>query len=357
MVIDQVCLVPDVPAFFEAIAAWDERHFFPILIDEPAWTLPFLRAFRPARVVRYPSRGDGSPRPSGMPRSLADRLALWQAALGAVARAWSSPFRPDSDLPPGGAPPHWLGATPPGLVLTAPESPMLAGAVALAAGRFQPLVRLEPSSWSLDAQGGPSRSLRYGDVLTLSQAWGFALRVESRIAALAPRYDRLGDDCDFLTIAGDWPYRYNNDAERGAARGIQALDDLIGRVLEDEPSADGLNASRRRWAYAGRLLGDPAASVARAMGSLFLEPAATLLWDTYGTKKPWSDYTLGPAADRLSRTLPGPGVIFHRAGARADLASWHRVADPSSRFGLVWLNSSGGPRRFAIAGGPGRPTN
>ena len=37
-----------------------------------------------------------------------------------------------------------LGATPPGLVLAAPDSPMLAGAVALAAGHFQPLVRLEP---------------------------------------------------------------------------------------------------------------------------------------------------------------------------------------------------------------------
>ena len=57
LVVDQVCLVPDLPTFLEAIAAWDERHYFPILIDEPAWTLPFLRAFRPARVVRYAGPG------------------------------------------------------------------------------------------------------------------------------------------------------------------------------------------------------------------------------------------------------------------------------------------------------------
>ena len=44
-VIDQVCLVPDVPAFLEAIAAWDDRYFFPILIEQPATVLPFLRAF------------------------------------------------------------------------------------------------------------------------------------------------------------------------------------------------------------------------------------------------------------------------------------------------------------------------
>ena len=49
VVVDQVWLVSDLPAFLEAIAAWDERHYFPILIDEPAWTLPFLRAFHPAR--------------------------------------------------------------------------------------------------------------------------------------------------------------------------------------------------------------------------------------------------------------------------------------------------------------------
>ena len=46
----------DLPTFLEAIAAWDERHYFPILIDEPAWTLPFLRAFHPARVARYTAK-------------------------------------------------------------------------------------------------------------------------------------------------------------------------------------------------------------------------------------------------------------------------------------------------------------
>jgi len=63
LVIDQVCLVPDVSSFLEAIAAWDERHFFPILIDEPHWVLPFLRAFRPARVVRAALRLESSLKP------------------------------------------------------------------------------------------------------------------------------------------------------------------------------------------------------------------------------------------------------------------------------------------------------
>ena len=358
--VDQVCLVPDVTSFFEAIATWDERHFFPILIDDPAWTLPFLRAFRPTRVVRFAARGDGraaSTRPAGSPSSAADRLALWQAAMDAVARAWSDASPTNGRFRPAGAPPRGLGPTPPGVVLTAPDSPMLAGAVALAAGRFQAMVRLEPGMWSLDETNGEARVYRFGDVLTLPQAVRFARRLEGRVASVTPRYDQLGDDCDFLTIAGDWPYRYENHVERGAVRGIHALDDLIGRNLEGEPDAQGLNATRRRWAYSGRLIGDPAASVARAMGALFLQPAAALLWDTYGTGGPWSAYSLVPMADPLARSSTGPRGVYFRAGPRADLASWHRVVDPMNRFGFVWINSSGSPRMFNIPGGPGRPAD
>jgi hypothetical protein len=344
-----------VTAFFKAIAAWDERHFFPILIDEPVWTLPFLRAFRPRRVVRF---GGEAGRPAATarasPSTPAARLAVWQTALRAVARAWCGPSVPNTGLAPAGAPPRWLGPTPPGLVLSAPESSMLAGAVALAAGRFQPLVHLHLDSWSIGPRNDPPSDGHIADPLTLAQAWQFAQRVETRVAAVFPRYDQLGDDCDFLTIAGDWPFRYINDAERGPARGIHALDDLLGRALEDNPSPQGLERYRRRWAFSGRLLGDPAASVARAMAALFLEPGRMLLWDTYDAVPPWTAYTLAPAAATFGRALRGGGPIVYGSGNAADLASWHRLVVPDQRYGLVWLNSSGGPGSFEIAGGPGR---
>ncbi len=358
VVVDQVCLVPDVPSFFEAIAAWDEGHFFPILIDEPAWTLPFLRAFRPARVVRYAANRAGEAKPG--PRrsgsgSAAARLELWLDAVGAVSRAWSTPG-PDERRSPGGASPRGLGETPPGLVLSSPDSPMLAGAVALAAGRFQPLIRLEPDLWDLH-DPGDSSAIRYEEVLTLPTAWRFARRLESRVEGVTRRYAQLGDDCDFLTIAGDWPYRYDDDVEGGMARGIHALDDLIGRNLEGEPDARGLNGARRRWAFAGRLLGDPAASVARAMGALFLAPDAALLWNTYASGQPWSAYSLAPAAGRFARAGVAPRGIFHAAAQSASLANWHHLMDPSNRFGLIWLNSTGSPTDFSITGGPGRPAD
>ena len=206
-VVDQVCLVPDVASFLEAIALWDEQSFFPILIDEPAWTLPFLRAYRPARVVRFSVRarlaGPAAPAVSGSPPAASD--PVWPQALEAVSRAWSGQAQPNGTLPAADRPPRQLGATPPGLVLANPQAPMFAGAVALAAGRFQPLVRLDAPGNFIASPGNSLPIGHFHDVLSLAEAVQFARSVEIRVAGVVPDYQRLGDDCDFLTIAGDWP--------------------------------------------------------------------------------------------------------------------------------------------------------
>ncbi len=143
LVVDQVCLVPDLPTFLEAIAAWDERHYFPILIDEPAWTLPFLRAFQPARVVRYTSKPHASASVSDAKSGSAPLRgeAAWLKAIDAVRRACSTPPKGDNatDGPPSSANSQ---ANTPGLVIADPDSSTIGAAVALAAGHFQPLVRL-----------------------------------------------------------------------------------------------------------------------------------------------------------------------------------------------------------------------
>ena len=96
VVVDQVCLVSDLPTFLEAIAAWDERHYFPILIDEPAWTIPFVRQFHPARVVRYrgkKNRARSSSEANGTGGSAHGETA-WLEAIDAVRRACSTPPEP-----------------------------------------------------------------------------------------------------------------------------------------------------------------------------------------------------------------------------------------------------------------------
>jgi hypothetical protein len=354
LVVDQVCLVRDLAAFLEAIAGWDERHFYPILIDEPAWTLPFLRSFRPARVVRFSgsARARGSTFEVKGPGDLLRSEATWLTAIGAVRRACSTP--PNAAGTKEGSPGD-SGPAPrtPGLVLADPDSATIGAAVALAAGHFQPLVRLGAFHLPPGVRGASESTRRLGDVLSLPEAWGFARRVEARVAASILKYDQLGDDCDFLTLAGDWPYRYEVDGVDGPARGIYALDDLIGRALVGGPSPGGIERSRRRWAYTGRMIGDPAASVARAMGTLFLHPRSALLWNTYQGGTPWSTYTVKSASEHLRRLLPGP--IEQAEGPQADLNRWHRTALPVNRFGLFFINTSGGQDNFSITGGRGRP--
>lgn len=350
IVVDQVVLVPDVPTYLEVIAAWDQRRYFPILIDDPAWTLRFLRAFRPARVVRVD-------RPAG-PRSTPapDGEAAWQAAERAVALAWTSETSALDDEPSGGQVPRGVGPTPPALVLSYPDSPMLAGAVALAAGRFQPIARLEP----IVARPGPDsksapRRMRFSDRLSLDEARAFAREVEGLAAAVTGTHGGLGDACDFLTLAGDWPYVYRNDVEDGQVRGEHAVDDLVGRILDGSDA--GLAQALDRWAFTGRLLGDSTASVYRAMCALFLDPEPAILWNTYRGGRAWSDYGMKDAEEVLRRLWPRATVPVHREGEEADLSAWHRAFDPVNRFGWVMVNSSGGPRQFSIAGGPGRPAD
>ena len=311
-VVDVVCLVPDAATFLEAISQWDERHFFPILIDDVEYTFKFLRAFRPARVVRYP----------GKARALAPDV-VWDRAVAAVGRAWG----PDGATEPlrGDVVPKTLGPTPPGLVVSYPGSPALAGAVALAAGRFQPLLRWEAAKKSADD-------------LTLDEAGLHDRQLTGVIAACVPDHDKLGDGCDFVTLAGDYPYRYIENGK------VSAFDDLILRAP----------ASRSRWGYAGRLLGGPVVSVYRAMCSLFLTPETAVAYNTYAEgDRPWSDYAMTSAAARLDHVLP----TRHIHGDRANLAGWHSNFDPVNRQGLALINTHGSPMSFYLPAGPGGHTS
>ncbi len=311
-VVDIVCLVPDVPTFFEALATWDDTRFFPILIDDAETNLKFLRAFRPAKVVRFPKAAEPVP-PEG----------LWQSALDAVGRSWTGADDAPQD---GGSVPKDLGPTPPGVVVSAPESPSLAGAVALAAGHFQPLLR-----W--DVPKGAKDEISSEEALTLVN------ELQLRIDAKIKDYGKLGDSCDFITLAGDWPYRYV--VREGEFPGTSVLDDLIGRGRSGE-----------RWAYAGRLIGDPEDSVYRAMCSLFLQPEKALLFNSYEQQnEPWATYDMAPAARRLGERLSEVS-LRHRAGSvPPDLAGWHRAFDPMNQAGLVLINSKGGPDTFDLPGG------
>ena len=318
LVVDVVCLVPDTPTFLEAISLWDAKHAFPILIEDTEQALRFIRAFQPARVVRFTRKekvAETSPEET------------WNAAVSSVGRSWRDPDQEDAPIPSGNAIPKGLGPTPPGVVVSEPASLSLPGAVALAAGRFQPLLRWEP---------GRTRS----DKLSLEDAVKLAIDLESRVNNLTPKHEALGDDCDFLTLAGSWPRRYVIPGE-GRKAGEAAFDDLLGRVP----------GRFNRWAFAGRLQDDPRLSVYQAMCSLFLQPESGLLFNGYDEQeKPWSDYRMDRASRRLGQILP---VTESSGPEEGGMAGWRRVFDPVNRHGLVLINSSGGGEVFNTRNGTG----
>ncbi len=310
-VVDQVALVPDLATFLDVIATWDRERWFPVLIEDAESTPRFLRAFRPSRVVRPPA----SRRQVGPGHA-------WARALEAVGSAWDEPGAAGPGLK-GDSPPWAIAPTPPGAVLSAPDAPMLAGAVALAAGRFQPLLRFD-------------RPERYGDVLSPAEFLRFDEALTARVAGAIPHHAEIGDDCDFLTLAGDWPYRYR-DARSGED---SAVDDAIART-----SWDG-----SRWAFAGRLLGNPADSAYRAMCSLFLATDEATLFNGYDEQAPsWSGYSMREAATRLDDLVP----TTHLSGARdGSPEGWHEAFDPWNRSGLVLVNSHGSPTIFHLRDRP-----
>jgi hypothetical protein len=305
-VVDQVCLVPDVATYYEALATWDEGHYFPILIDDVDLTFKFIQAFRPARIVRYPSRAkdvEGEER--------------WKRAVKAVGDAWTAADVPPSERLRGDTPPTRLEKTPPGIVIAGASSPALPGLAALAAGRFQPLARLETSK-------------TYGDILSPADLNSFVEAFDAVVRAKIPSFDRLGDDCDFVTLAGDYPYRYQD--------GHMAIDD---RIARGGPGAE-------RWAFTGRLMGDARRSVYAAMCSLFLQPESALLFSGYPEDTdPWRFYSLRPALDHLRPILPTTLATGER---RATFKAWHEIFDPANRFGLLFINTKGDPGVFYLFG-------
>jgi hypothetical protein len=310
-VVDAVCLVPDLATFLEVVGTWDADHYFPVLIDDATYALKFVRAFRPSKVIRYPKR---------VIQTSPD--AIWETAVSAVGRSWSRAG--EAKAPRGDQKPANRGLSTPGVVVTSAFSPSFAGAVALAAGRFQPLLRWEPNR-------------QFGDRLKEDEASQLILELETKISELFPKHARLGDECDFVTLAADYPYEF--EVTSPPVTGRFSFDDRLGFVPR----------SNQRWAYTGRLMGDPVTSAYRAMCSLFLQPDSALLIDTY---EPNGDFMLyGMTTAR--RTLTSHMRVSAFSGVEAGIDGWRHVFRPENRAGLLLINSSGIPEKFNVRGGIG----
>lgn len=337
-VIPTLVLVPDEAAFLSAISSWrttDEGAVrFPILIDRGTYAdqqriARFVRTFKPESVVTWkPPVEKAAPLP-------ADRTARQRRIEDALVSAWGADA-------PGKLKARWehFKFTPPGVVAMWADDPAWTGGLALAAGRGQPIVWLQP-------RGGGA-----GNLAMESDADAMRADLEAALKLCDFPFDQLGDAIDAITLAMNAPPKVLlSDKD---PRKMLALTDLVGR------SRDG-----KRFAWAGQVLGDSAQSAYSAMCSLFLpRPSRAWLFDGYEDTKPWVMFDASDAAEKLQAA--GIECVVDDPAKGGSLEDWrNRIAGTSTDaaspatlgFGVdaqfISVTTSGNPDFFELKPGFG----
>ena len=309
-VVDQVVLVDSERAFVAAIEQWTEGKFWPVLFDDNWFAPIFIEAFEPDRVMRFELAGDAG--------AFENEAAMGDRVRLSVHQHNDHVMKAISKHPPR-----------PGLVAMCPTQSVGLGGLALARGRLQPIVLVDD----------PPNANQLFDLKKLSS-------FNAALLMAAHRWKILSDESWLgLTLAVELPTRYEMPKEATAKQGHarRAVDDLLGRTKQ------GL-----RLAVVGRLMGPGERSVYQAMSSLFLQPRTALLLNTYGKRKgeTWARFDQQAAADILSRWYDVVALV----GDTATGDHVRRATRPTSPFDMIWINSSGGGRRWTIDKG-GSPTD
>lgn len=319
-----VVIVGDGGSYVEAISHWTPRRRFPVLIDDgtPAARediARFVRAFKPAHVVRFAAKQAAPPQPLD---------TIEPAALfAAVARVWGVQGEKPSQ---GQVLDAWkkIGYEPPGLIVTQSNDGAWPAALALSAGRSEPVVFI-PVRQAVD------------EFLTVQQADDLEAQVEAAASVSGFSWEGIGDALDAVTMCNNAPARMQG----GKDGEYLALTDRIGRVSKG--TEDG-----KRWAWCGQIFGNPEQSCYRAMCSLFLTSHRGWIFDGYGTGKPWSDYDGTAAGENLKKVGMNVEVLdTPRQGAK----DWRLRAARAVDADLILINSSGNPDFFKLEPGQCKP--
>lgn len=309
-----VVLAPDAPTALGAMAMWTPAARFPVLIDDGSARARediarFVRAFGPDRVIAIPA-------PDA-------RVALAPSSMveHAYAQVWGA-SSPDA------IPARWgdtNGIAPPGVVVASEADAAWISAAALAIGRGQALVWVDPP------RGALGRNLRPEEAGALDAAIRDALR------HLGLAWRDLGDTIDAVTLCLNISARLAPPDDRGP----RALTDRIGRHENGD-----------RWAWAGQVLGDAPESLYRATCALFLnDPKRAWFVDGYQDEAPYNRYTVVGAAALMQEA--GAEVTVDRTDA-GSLGQWLRRGATAVDAGFIHVNTAGHRRWFNL--NPGRAT-
>jgi hypothetical protein len=312
--VDQVVLVPDEATYIDELARWSPQGRWPVLFEDGHLAPMFIRHFGPGRVIRRePADNEQAAAPVTKRRIEATVIRVWGG-------------NPQQDTIRGVCDRH--GYVPPGVVIASTNDPAWAAAVALAAGRGQPI------GWLDESSANPNRMLDAEAARRLSKA------VDDLVTATGYPHDRLGDAIETITVCRAVAGRAEIPFPGGAPT-IVAVTDLLGRRDNGE-----------RYAFAGWIFGDHARSAYTAMCSLFLTRHRFLLVNTYPAGDPWGAYDTKVAAmalaDRGFTTLS-------RRGRDAGLRAWLAALPGGVSGDVLAMNSKGNAGFFDLTDGRAYP--
>jgi len=316
-----VYVVPDLSTFLYWIGEWDVDYKFPVFIGKDEYVEKFIFAFKAEKIIYSKPVNLGKVDKTLVYNAL---YASWgPEGVKEVKNVNKNRLKERLKR---------LQIKPKGIVFTNLESEELAGGIALACGRKQLLDFYNPGLPYAHRATSEEKEVIRKKLISRIKDWGYA-------------YKELGDEIDYITLALDIPYRYQNG---------YSLDDAINRL---EPK------NETCFAYVGRLLGiakpnnshltesnppeaDNSAGrsmpLYQAMCSLFLRVDKALFFDRWPDK--WQRRT-SEAAWEITDYVPALQV----AKQHSSLKRWREIMKGGNSYPFVYINTSGPPTRWGDA--------
>ncbi len=328
MTVPVVIVVNNAESYLTAISGWEGPARYPVLWDDGTDAsrediARFVRAFRPERVLLL--TGDGGRRWGG---ERAEKQELFEAVLGQAFNEKIGSWREALDQLAKD------GVVSPGIVVTDAQDPAWPAALALAAGRMQPVAFV----------GAPSPVWK---TMSVEDSDALETEIERAARATGRSWEAIGDDIDAVTLALNTGTAIKTG---GGDRARLATTDRIGRV--------GSMGAGGRWAWCGQIIGDESRAAYQAMCALFLTLDQGFVWDGYTQNPPWGLYDGTEAAGVLGEA--GLKTELHDQ-PRYTIEDWkRRMVRPVGDSGaerepgtamLMLMNSKGGSNRFDLPGG------
>lgn len=329
--IDRVVLVPDAATYVDELSKWSPRGRWPVLIEDDVLTPMFVRRFSPAQLIRRETVGaDSFPDEPEQRRRALDAIIIGAVGGDPAAHTVREAFAAQ-------------GYAPPGIVIASFDDPAWTAAIALAAGRAQPLAWMSEADGSFGTPNdeldddGTARLLAAVDRIVAEQKWP---------------WQSLGDDIDAITICRSMavksraalPPAMRVEVGGPSAPGPVAITDLLGR-----------NSDGTRYAIVGWIFGSESRAAYMAMCSLFLPREQVTMFDTYPAGQPWDRYATAPAAAAMIRAGFTTQETHGNQPGAADERGWLRTLVGGWSCDVAVVNTKGNCDFFDLASGSASP--